>query len=64
MLVAILLGMHASAYFIFWNFQLYFCHDLCHDILRKCIYIFFLLLLLLLLLLLFFVTWVCNYVGI
>ena len=42
MLVAILLGMHANAYFIFGIFiSIYFCHDLCHAILGECIYFFF-----------------------
>ena len=41
MLVVILLGMHASAYFIFGIFiSIYFCHDLCHAIFGKCIYIY------------------------
>ena len=41
MLVAILLGVHASAYFIFGVFiSIYFCHDLCHAILGECIYIY------------------------
>ena len=45
MLVAILLGMHASTYFIFGIFiiiLLFFCHDICHAILGKCIYFCFL----------------------
>ena len=41
MLVAILLEMHASVYFIFGIFiSIYFCHDLCHAILGKYAYIF------------------------
>ena len=42
MLVAILLGMHANAYFIFGIFIsiFLFLHDLCHAILGKCIYFF------------------------
>ena len=42
MLVAILLGTHASAYFIFGIFIsiYFFYHDLCHVILGKCIYFF------------------------
>ena len=42
MLVAIPLGMHASVYFVFGIFiSIYiFCHDLCHAILGKSIYIY------------------------
>ena len=42
MLVAIPLGMHASVYFVFGIFiSIYiFCHDLCHAILEKNIYIY------------------------
>ena len=41
MLVAILLEMPASVYFIFGIFIIiYFCHDLCHAILGKYAYIF------------------------
>ena len=44
MLVAILLEMHASVYFIFGIFiSIYFCHDLCQVILGKmhvCIFVF------------------------
>ena len=42
MLVAIPLGMHASVYFVFGIFiSIYiFCHDLCHAILEKSIYIY------------------------
>ena len=44
MLVAVLLEMHASVYFYFWNFHKHiFCHDLCHVILGKTlVYVFFL----------------------
>ena len=43
MLVAVLLEMHASVYFYFWNFLKHiFCHDFCHVILGKMhVYIFF-----------------------
>ena len=44
MLVAILLEMHASVYFIFGIFiGIYFCHDLCQVILGKmhmCVFLF------------------------
>ena len=57
MLVAILLGMHASAYFIFGifiSFFFFFCHDICPAILGECIYF----------LLFVCVIWVCKYAGI
>ena len=41
MLVATLLEMHASVYFIFGIYiSMYFCHDLHHAIFRKYAYIF------------------------
>ena len=62
MLVAVLLGMRASDYFIFWNFHKHIIiiiiiiihHDLYHAILGKCIYFFHFV----------HVIWVCKYARI